>query len=113
MHNLFAETPASEPSQLPTVPYRLFKTANMWTFIKLDTATGKMWQLQFDIQGDNRGTVVLNSQDLCLNRERKPGRFTLYPTTNIFTFILVDQFDGRTWQVQWSLDGNRMVIPIE
>ena len=32
----------------------------------------------------------------------KPGRFTLYPTQNKFNFILLDQTDGRTWQVQWS-----------
>ena len=30
------------------------------------------------------------------------GRFTLYPTDNIWTFILLDQVDGNTWQVQWS-----------
>lgn len=32
----------------------------------------------------------------------KPGRFTLYPTQNRYNFILLDQTDGRTWQVQWS-----------
>jgi hypothetical protein len=112
-NNLFAQNVVSEPSQLPTAPYRLFKTNNMWTFIKLDTATGKMWQLQFDVQGDNRGTVVLNSQDLTNAKETDPGRFTLYSTSNMYTFILVDQIDGRTWQVQWSTErGNRFVIPI-
>ncbi len=30
------------------------------------------------------------------------GRFFLYPTTNIYNFILVDQIDGRTCQVQWN-----------
>jgi hypothetical protein len=110
---LFAQTTAPEPSQLPTAPYRLFKTNNMWTFIKLDTATGKMWQMQFDVQGDNRGSIVLNLQDLANGKENIPGRFTLYPTSNIFTFILVDQIDGRTWQVQWSMDKDkRVVIPI-
>lgn len=28
-------------------------------------------------------------------------RFTLYPTKSIYTFILLDQLDGRTWQVQY------------
>jgi hypothetical protein len=40
--------------------YKLFETKNMWTFIQLDTATGKMLQLQYVIEGDNRGGVVLN-----------------------------------------------------
>jgi len=112
-NSLFAQTTAPEPSQLPTAPYRLFKTSNMWTFLKLDTVTGKMWQIQFDVQGDNRGSVVLNSQDLTNGKEGTPGRFTLYTTSNIYTFILVDQIDGRTWQVQWSMEkDNRLVMPI-
>ena len=112
-NNLFAQTTAPEPSQLPTATYRLFKTNNMWTFIKLDTVTGKMWQIQFDVQGDNRGSVVLNSKDLTNGKEKNPGRFTLYPTSNMYTFILVDQIDGRTWQVQWAMEReNRIVIPI-
>ena len=31
-------------------------------------------------------------------------RFKLYPTQNIYTFLLLDTINGRTWQVQWSLD---------
>ena len=33
---------------------------------------------------------------------------------NIYNFILLDQIDGRVWQVQWSFKANeRFVIPIE
>jgi hypothetical protein len=93
--------------------FRLFETKNMWTFIELDTATGKMWQIQFDIQGNNRGSVLLNAQDLAVGRNIFIGRFTLYQTQNFYNYILHDQIDGRTWQVQWSQDiGNRFVIPI-
>lgn len=38
------------------------------------------------------------------------GRFELYPTGNMYNFILVDVIDGRTWQVQWNVDEeNRMI----
>jgi hypothetical protein len=41
-------------------------------------------------------------------------RFTLYSTQNMYTFILLDQVDGKTWQVQWSTEAkNRFIIPIE
>jgi hypothetical protein len=111
---LNAQTAVSEPSQSPTVQYRLFRTNNMWTFIKLDTITGKMWQLQFDIQGDERGSLELNIRDLAAGKQRIPGRFTLYPTTNMYTFILVDQIDGNTWQIQWSIERvNRLILPID
>ena len=32
------------------------------------------------------------------------GRFKLYPTGNLYNFIMVDVIDGRTWQVQWNID---------
>lgn len=45
---------------------------------------------------------------------KENGRFTLYPTNNIYNFILLDQIDGRMWQVQWSLkEKNRGLIPID
>ena len=86
----------------------------MWVFIELDTITGRMRQIHFTTQqGGFRGDHLLNSRNLAEDREIIPGRFTLHPTQNIFTFILHDQIDGRTWQVQWSNDReNRFVIPI-
>ena len=35
------------------------------------------------------------------------GRFFLYPTQNMYNFILLDQIDGRTWQVQWNIDKDK------
>ena len=110
---VFAQSQISEPSQDPTAPFRLFSTPNIWTFIELDTTTGKMWQIQFDVSGNNRGSVVLNSQDLAPGKDKNPGRFTLYPTSNMYTLILLDQVDGGTWQVQWAIEPrNRLVLPI-
>ena len=44
----------------------------------------------------------------------KSGRFTLYPTTNIYTFVLLDQETGNTWYVQWSEKADtRFVLPID
>jgi hypothetical protein len=40
------------------------------------------------------------------------GRFTLYPTKNIHTFILLDQETGDAWHVQWGAAGDRFVLPI-
>ena len=38
------------------------------------------------------------------------GRFKLYPTGNMFNFIMVDVIDGRTWQVQWSTKKDERVV---
>ncbi|WP_268845964.1 hypothetical protein [Flavobacterium aestivum] len=90
--------------------YQLFPTQNIWTFIKLNTRNGKMWQVQFSMK-DNRIVTELNSIPLVLSEMEINGRFTLYPTENMWTFILLDQIDGDTWQVQWSNDDkNRGII---
>ena len=114
--NLFAEAPYSEPTQNPNTRYRLFPTQNVWTFLKLDTMTGQIWQVQFSVKGDDyRFETTLSSIDIAesLKQEKKVGRFTLYPTSNTYNFIMLDQIDGLTYQVQWSGEKeNRFVLPI-
>lgn len=116
MSLVFAEQSFSEPTQNPNVRYRLFPTQNMWTFLKLDTMTGRIWQVQFSIEGkDYRFETILSLADITdvLKQEKKIGRFTLYPTTNTYNFIMLDQIDGYTYQVQWSRDvESRGVLPI-
>ena len=72
--------------------YKLFPTQNMWTFIKLDTQTGQMWQLQYSVNDDK-------------------GRFEYDLNPN--ALVVNDKIDGKAWQVQWSFDEeNRAVLPI-
>ena len=99
--------------------YQLFPTKNYWTFIKLDTRNGKMWQVHFSIEDvKNTGELILNSLSLVDKEEEINGRFTLYPTENIYNFLLLDQISGVVVQVQWSLDAKKrgivsIVKPIE
>lgn len=103
----------AETAKQDTPAYQMFKTQNMWTFIKLDTRNGRMWQVQYAVSDNNRGEVALNSKPLVDKSKEAEGRFMLYETDNIFNFILLDTFDGRTWQVQWGLnDSDRIVVPI-
>jgi hypothetical protein len=96
------------------VPYRLYPTQNVWTFLKLNTRTGQMWQVQFGMKKDQQLVTILSVQPLVAKENEVNDRFTLYPTQNIHTFILLDQLDGRTWQVQWSTNfDDRVVVPIE
>lgn len=90
--------------------YQLFPTQNIWIFIKLDTRNGKMWQVQYSVNDDNKGEIVLNSLPLVSEANETKGRFTLYPTENIYNFLLLDQIDGTIVQVQWSLDAKKRGI---
>ena len=73
-----------------------------------------MWQVQYDIEGENRFETYLNYVHLVSKEKEVNGRFILYSTQNIYTFILLDQLDGKMWQVQWSIEAKyRLIIPIE
>jgi hypothetical protein len=113
---VFADDSDCGPSQNPNARFRLFPTKNMWTFLKLDTMTGEIWQVQYSTDGPNyRFETVLNSTDIAWLRslERVVGRYTLYPTQNTYNFILLDQINGSTFQVQWARDpGERMILQI-
>ena len=95
--------------------YELFKTQNMWTFLKLNTKNGIIKQIQYAIKSDEYPYEVgLNFVPLATGENAVSGRFTLYPTENMWTFIMVDQIDGRLWQVQWSQNAKeRGIIPFD
>ena len=99
-----------EPTQNPDAPYRLFNTKNIYTLLKLDTRDGRIWQLQWGDK-DHRFVDPLNTKSLASGG--KAGRFTLYPTSNMYTFILLDQETGDAWHVQWGLTAERFIEPID
>ena len=109
-----SDIPIQNISTDSEVTYRLFSTRNMYTFIKLDTRNGKMWQVQWSTKGsDYRFETTLSDISRVNKEDEKIGRFFLYPTTNIYNFILLDQIDGRAWQVQWGNNKeDRMVLRI-
>ena len=90
--------------------YRLFPTQNIYNFIKLDTRNGYMWQVQWSTDTDKRFVTDLSSIPLVAKENERNGRFTLCPTQNIYTFMLIDQIDGRVWQVQWSFDPDKRLV---
>ncbi len=113
----FAQSTSVAPTQNistdSTVVYRLFSTKNTYNFIKLNTRNGQMWQVQWGTEEKYRFQTTLSSISLVNKDEEKNGRFFLYPTVNNYNFILLDQIDGRAWQVQWSLEEkDRMLIRI-
>ena len=85
--------------------FRYFETTNIWTFILLDTATGRAWQVQYSMNDKPAGKSVINEDTLLPEGvTEKNGRFILYPTHNMYNFLLLDRENGRSWQLQWSLE---------
>ena len=105
-----AEDLSLEPTQNPDAPFRLFRTQNIHMLLKLDTRTGKIWQVQWGDK-EHRFTDPLSLIERAPGG--RPGRFTLCPTNNIYTFVLLDQQTGDAWHVQWGEAEERFVLSID
>ena len=89
--------------------YKMYKTDNLYNLIELDTATGRLWQVQFGMnRSSSRMKVAIDDSSLLYDWEDIiPGRFELYPTSNMYTFILLDTHRGWTYQVQWNTEPSK------
>lgn len=94
--------------------FLLFPTKNNFNFLKLNTRNGEVYIVQYSLDNpDNRLETKIESYQypLVSKEEESNGRFYLYPTTNFFNFLLMDQIDGRVWQLQWGFkrDDHRLI----
>ena len=101
-----------ETSQSLKQRYKLYETENMYTFLQLDTKTGKIEQVQWSLDKEKEFSVTINDEDLSkfASRYYEAGSFELYPTKNMYQFILLDKEDGRKWHVQWGMESNKRWI---
>ena len=90
--------------------YKLYQTENIYTFLQLDTKTGMIEQVQWSLDSDNEGAVTINSEDLTYGFGYGSGSFELYPTKNMYQFILLDKTNGNKWHVQWGMKSSERWI---
>lgn len=88
--------------------YKMYPTENIYNLLKLDTATGRIEQVQWSLKDSEEMTVSINSS--YLSYSGKIGTFELYPTKNMYQFILLDTTNGRTWHVQWGTESKKRWI---
>ena len=85
--------------------FKLYPTTNMYNFLKLDTRLGVVNAVQFDINGPNEFEYPVGSVWRSIPVDQQvDGRYELYPTQNYYTFLLLDQIDGKVYHVQWSME---------
>lgn len=90
--------------------YKLYQTENIYTLLQLDTKTGMIEQVQWSLDSDNEGSVTINSDDLTYGYGYGSGSFELYPTKNMYQFILIDKTNGKKWHVQWGMESSKRWI---
>lgn len=88
--------------------YKLYPTPNTYNFIQLDTKTGIIYRVQWNLDSDKRLLKVVNPNRLISEYdEQVNGRFEVVLTENLYNFILLDKINGRVWQCQWNFDVNK------
>lgn len=83
--------------------FKIYQTDNIYILLKLDTATGIIKMVQWNMNRTKEFEAYLNSEDLSDGVLRVNGRYELYPTKNMYQFILIDTLLGTTWHVQWGI----------
>lgn len=106
--------------------YKVYPTENKEVSLKLDSATGEVWQVEIGVETgeeiaskidfisnktDSTFEKVSDFSDVMKNfRVAQNGRFELYPTDNIYEFLMVDTILGTTYQVQWHNQQEKRLI---
>lgn len=88
--------------------YKIYPTENIYILIKLDTQTGKLELIQWSLKSKDEFSATLNDTDLSWYNGL--NSFELYPTKNMYQFILLDKATGRNWHVQWGTKSSEMWI---
>ena len=88
--------------------YKLYPTENTFNFLLLDKRTGQIDIVQWSLDDTEEGSIPLNYEDLSL--DTGCGTFELYPTKNMFQFLLLDKVTGRKWHVQWGFKASERWI---
>lgn len=84
--------------------FQLFETRNMWTFILLDTFDGRLWQVQYSVEGTEYMMYVpINDVPLITSTGRSV--FTIQPMTSMYQYYLINEDNGDMWKFQWTTQG--------
>lgn len=88
--------------------YKMYQTDNIYNLLCLDTKTGIICLVQWSLESGKEGYVFVNDEDL--STKKGACVFELYPTKNMYQFILVDKSNGRMWHVQWGFESSKRWI---
>ena len=76
--------------------YKLYPTDNLYTLLELDSKIGRIKQVQWSLDSDSEGTFTINNDDLSYGMVYGSDSFELYPTKNMYQFILIDKTEAES-----------------
>ena len=85
--------------------YKIYPTSNMYNFLKLDTKMGYIYRIQWSYEDNKRYETDVNYKRLVdYEDDWVNDRFEIYPTSNIYSFLLLDKINGRVWHCYWGFE---------
>lgn len=96
--------------QLREPIYKLYPTQNMYTFLELNTVTGQIWIVQWSTSGNRMKYTLSEEEQIYAWDTPIAGRFELYPTENMYNFVMLDNIKGYCYQVQWNFDADKRFV---
>ena len=74
--------------------------------IERDISLKEIDKVQWNLEDNKEFISSVNRVDLSYSN----SHFELYPTQNMYQFILLDKATGRVWHVQWGLEKSKRWI---
>lgn len=82
--------------------FALYSTQDSWKFLLLDQVSGKIWQVDWGMKPDKNKISAVNNSYLVEKQTKIENRFQLYPTRDSRFFLLLNEINGKLWQINWS-----------
>ena len=102
---------AITPKSVISKRYWLYPTKNIWTYILVDTFTGKLWQTQFTVHSEgSRFSIPINEKALS---NSKHSTFVVKPMISMYQFYLINSNTGEMWKFQWNTENDESYRWIE
>lgn len=110
--NVVSECASLQEDDNDSERFELYPTDNIGIFLRLDKRTGCINLVQWSLESSKEFSMVLNGQNLS-TLSSVGNCFKLYPTKNMFQFLLLDRSTGNMWHVQWGFkDGENWIKKI-
>ncbi len=98
----------SQPTRVPR--YKMLATQNINILLKLDTKRGRIWMVQYRMKDQSAMEVTIDNFAAVSEAAGWNGRFEMYPTNNMYNFLMIDTETGQVYQVQWSTEYSKRFV---
>ena len=87
--------------------FELYPTESNLVFLRLDTRFGYIWMVEGSTDSITHEQIIIQDHPLDFDNDPFIGRFELFPTQNIYNFMLIDKKLGHVRQIQYLPSNTR------